>query len=159
MSLNYMKHSHLDVLWNLDPAFYLAITEKTVASLMEPLGAGGYIKGMLAGYSPSVNLRYQDMPKGCPPVMYSRSNYFMTGKKELLRLIKADAALAAPKGQDSVLLGERLDHKLCRPPGYKEGPGRPRRHNLSLAARGFPNCSLPAVVRFDYDKGCGIINK
>ncbi len=99
VSLSYMKLSSLDVLWNLDPGFNLALTDTAVAGLIEHLGAREYIKGVLAGYAPPLSMRYYRVPEGYPPVLHSRSNYFITGKEELTGLIKADSLVLPDRGR------------------------------------------------------------
>jgi hypothetical protein len=97
-SLQYMKLSHMDVLWNLDPKLYLVLDKWSVARVLDPMGTD-YIRGHLHGYAPPLHRRDWIIPPGHPPLMFSRPFYFLTTKQRLIKLIKYDAALTPKRGR------------------------------------------------------------
>ena len=99
ISVAYMKLTGLDLLWSLDPLLYFTTEDKFIARVLGPLGAEGYLKGILAGYAPSLNLREWDRPPGYPPILYSRVNYFFSKPETLIAMIKADAAVIPKRGK------------------------------------------------------------
>ena len=99
ISTDYMKLTGLDVLWALDPLLYFAANKKVVSQVFNPLGNDGFTRGILAGYAPSLNLRNWQKVEGYPPIMYCKSNYFITPNKILLASIKADAAYIPKRGK------------------------------------------------------------
>jgi len=99
ISTDYMRLTGLDILWELDPLLYFVTNKKVFNLVFNPLGNDGFTKGILAGYAPSLNFRNWQKTPGFPPVMYSRSNYFVTPNQILLATIKADAVNIPRRGK------------------------------------------------------------
>jgi hypothetical protein len=99
VSIQYLKLANLDILWNLDPKFYFTLGEKGIAKLMDPMGAEGYLKGVLAGYAPPVHMRDWAIPPGHPPIIFCKPNYFLTTNNVLLDMIRFDASLVPDRGR------------------------------------------------------------
>jgi len=99
LSKTYFQLTGLDLLWVIDPQFYLTGDQRTYKKFAEPFAKADFIKGILIGYMPSGLGKYWDDLPGYPPVIYSKVSYFTGDPKTLANAIKSEAISVPARGK------------------------------------------------------------